>query len=82
MRHGLTTLTQSPKYIANNGSILAHPPKKFKWVHSAGKVIASIFWDSQWVIMTDYLEQGRTVHIMQANLGVYARKLAERGKEN
>ena len=35
------------------------PPKKFKRVHSAGKVITSIFWDSQGVIMIDYLEQGR-----------------------
>ena len=35
------------------------PPKKFKRVHSAGKVMASIFWNSQGVIMNDYLEQGR-----------------------
>ena len=41
------------------------PPKKFKRVHSAGKVMASIFWDSQGVIMIDYLEQGRTI------IGVY-----------
>ena len=34
------------------------PPKKLKRVHSAGKVMASIFWDSQGVIMNDYLEQG------------------------
>ena len=33
------------------------PPKKFKRVHSAGKVMASIFWDSQGVIEIDYLEQ-------------------------
>ena len=32
------------------------PPKKFKRVHSAGKVIASIFWDSQSVIMIIYIE--------------------------
>ena len=31
--------------------------------------MASVFWDSQGVIMIDYLEQGCTitVHIMQAN---------------
>ena len=34
---------------------------KFKRVHSAGKVMASIFWDSQGVIMIGYLEQGRTI---------------------
>ena len=27
------------------------PPKKFKRVHSAGKVTTSIFWDSQGLIM-------------------------------
>ena len=37
--HGLTTLTESQNCRANNGS----PPKKFKRVHSAGKVRASIF---------------------------------------
>ena len=38
------------------------PPKKFKRVYSAGKVMASVFWDSQGVIMIDYLEQGRTIN--------------------
>ena len=38
------------------------PPKKFKRVHSAGKVMASICWDSQGVIMIDYLEQGCTIN--------------------
>ena len=37
-------------------------PKKFKSVHSAGKALASIFWESQEVIMTDYLEQGYTIN--------------------
>ena len=32
------------------------PPKKFKRVHLTVKVMASIFWDSQGVIMIDYLE--------------------------
>ena len=42
------------------------PPTKFKRVHSVGKVMASIFWDSQGVIMNlfmiDYLEQGHTIN--------------------
>ena len=33
------------------------PPKKFKRVHSAGKIVASIFLDSQMVIMIYYLMQ-------------------------
>ena len=37
-------------------------PKKLKTVHSAGKVMASIFCDSQEVITIDYREQGRTIN--------------------
>ena len=33
------------------------PPMNFKRVHPAGKVMVSIFWNSQGVIMIDYLEQ-------------------------
>ena len=38
------------------------PPKKFKRVSSAGKVMASIFWDIQEVIMVDHLEEGHMIH--------------------
>ena len=38
------------------------PPKKFKRVHSARKGMASIFWDSQGVIMIDYLKQVCTIN--------------------
>ena len=38
------------------------PPKNFKRVHSAGKMMTSIIWDSQGVIMLDYLEQGCTIN--------------------
>ena len=46
------------------------PPKKFKKVHSARKMMSSIFWDSLGVIMIDYFEQGRTI-----NSAHYAGKL-------
>lgn len=36
-------------------------PKKAKVVPSAGKVMASVFWDSQGVILIEYLEKGHTV---------------------
>ncbi|KMQ88717.1 mariner transposase [Lasius niger] len=36
-------------------------PKKAKTVPSAGKVMATVFWDSQGIIFTDYLEMGRTI---------------------
>lgn len=35
--------------------------KKFKVTPSAGKVMASIFWDSRGVLLIDYLERGHTV---------------------
>ena len=34
----------------------------FKRVQLAGKVMASTFWDSQGMIMINYLEQGRTIN--------------------
>jgi histone-lysine N-methyltransferase SETMAR len=38
------------------------PPRKFKAVPSAGKVMASIFWDSKGILMIDYLEKGNTIN--------------------
>ena len=38
------------------------PPKKFKSVSSAGKVMTSITWDGQGVIKLGYLEEGRTIN--------------------
>ena len=37
------------------------PPRKFKKTSSAQKVMASVFWDKDGVIMIDYLERGHTV---------------------
>ena len=39
-----------------------HPGSLLLRVHSAGKVMTSIFWDSQWVFMIDYHEQGCTIN--------------------
>lgn len=36
-------------------------PKKFKAVPSAGKIMGSLFWDSQGVIMIEYLSHGATI---------------------
>ena len=52
-------LTQCQKCKANNGSTLVNPPSKLKRVHSAGKVMASIFWVSQGVVL---IEQGSTIN--------------------
>ena len=36
--------------------------KKFKTVPSAGKILLTVFWDSQRVYMTEFLEAGNTVN--------------------
>ena len=38
------------------------PSKKFKRVSAAGKVMASLFYDSQGVIIVDYLEEGGMIN--------------------
>ena len=35
--------------------------KKAKTIPSAGKVMATVFWDSQGIILINYLEKGRTI---------------------
>ena len=37
-------------------------PKKFKTMLSAGKILLTVFWDSQRVYMTEFLEAGKTVN--------------------
>jgi hypothetical protein len=40
-------------------------PKNFKTVPSAGKILLTVFWDSQRVYMTEILEAGNTVNSAQ-----------------
>lgn len=37
-------------------------PKKFKTQKSAGKVMATVFWDKDGILMTEYLQKGETVN--------------------
>jgi hypothetical protein len=37
------------------------PPKKAKTQPSAGKVMLTVFWDQDGVILTDYLAKGHTI---------------------
>ena len=37
-------------------------PKKFRTVPSAGKILLTVFWDSQRVYMTEFLTAGNTVN--------------------
>jgi len=47
-------------------------PKKFRSQRSAGKVLASVFWDKDGVILIKYLKTGETI-----NAGVYSNYLIE-----
>lgn len=38
------------------------PPKKAKSFSSAGKVMATIFWDSKGILLIDYLTKGQTIN--------------------
>ncbi|XP_036336279.1 histone-lysine N-methyltransferase SETMAR-like [Rhagoletis pomonella] len=48
---------QSKQWVERGSSA----PKKAKVVASAGKVMASIFWDAQGIIFINYLEKGKTI---------------------
>jgi len=37
-------------------------PKKFRVEKSAGKVLASIFWDQDGILLIDYLPKGQTTN--------------------
>jgi len=46
-----------------SGGIAAHPrPKKFRVQKSAGKVLASIFWDQGGILLIDYIPKGQTIN--------------------
>ena len=51
------TKEQSKQWISPGESA----PKKAKTIPSAGKIMATVFWDSQGVIHIDYLQKGRTI---------------------
>jgi histone-lysine N-methyltransferase SETMAR len=36
-------------------------PKKTRSIPSAGKVMASVFWDAEGILFIDYLEKGKTI---------------------
>lgn len=38
------------------------PPRKFKVTKSAGKVMVTVFWDAQGILLVDFLEQRRTIN--------------------
>lgn len=49
---------QSKQWVEAGGSA----PKKAKTIASAGKIMASVFWDSKGILLIDYLPKGRTIN--------------------
>ena len=47
-----------------SGGIADHPalPQKIPSAKSAGKVLASIFWDKDGILLIDYLQKGQTIN--------------------
>ncbi|XP_026737518.1 protein GVQW3-like [Trichoplusia ni] len=54
----------------------AAPPKKFKVSQSAGKIMATVFWDSEGILMIDYKDKGVNI------TGKYYATLLEKLKKN
>ncbi|CAH2105734.1 unnamed protein product [Euphydryas editha] len=51
------------------------PPKKFKVSQSAGKLMATVFWDSEGILLIDYKDKGVSI------TGEYYASILERLKE-
>lgn len=39
----------------------AQPPKKFKVIPSAGKIMATVFWDSKGILLIEYTKKGESI---------------------
>jgi len=62
MKPGYITMTRRQSNNQWSGGIAAHPapPKKIRVQKSAGKVLSSIFWDQDGILLIDYLPKGQT----------------------
>ena len=60
MRPGFITMNLSRKDHLWNGA--TPRVKKFKSQHSAGKIMATVFWDIEGVILADFMSQGTTIN--------------------
>ena len=63
MRLGFTIAHQNPSKQQSKQWIEAgcSGPKKTRSVPSAGKVMASVFWNTEGILIIDYLEKGKTI---------------------
>ena len=59
VHHFIPEAKQQSKQWKHSGS---PPPKKAKTVPLAGKVMASVFWDTDGILHIDYLQKGQTIN--------------------
>ena len=59
VHHFTSEAKQQSKQWKHPGS---PPPKKAKTVPSAGKIMASLFWDADGILLIDYLQKGQTIN--------------------
>ena len=63
MRYGVHYYTPESKIQSKQWKHRSSPPpKKAMTVKSAGKVMASIFWDAKGILMIDYLPKSETIN--------------------
>ena len=63
MSHGIIILTlKKNDWVWNKGTLHRLAPQKFKTMPSAGKILLTVFRESQSVYMTEFLEAGKTVN--------------------
>ena len=60
---GYITMTQRQSNSQWSGSIVAHPAPKILSVKICWKIIASIFWDQDGILLIDYLPKGQTINV-------------------
>jgi hypothetical protein len=54
-------MIERPKNNPRNRNSGSQRPKKFKTQKSSSKVLASLFWDKDRILLVDYLEKGATI---------------------
>jgi hypothetical protein len=59
---GYITMTRRQISIQWSGGIAVHPAQKIPSSKIAGKVLASIFWDQDVILLIDCLPKGQTVN--------------------
>ena len=59
IHHFTPEIKEHPKHWTEAGG---SEPKKAKTVQSAGKVMASVFWDYKGILLIDYLQKGKTIN--------------------